>query len=213
MAPLAFNQPDARIAFDVVLGTFIVLEWRARVSSRLHANGSSKVDHGSLLVIFASVYVAVGAFLLAARAQGAAIPDVRWPLLCAGLVLMVAGIAIRQWAVFVLGRFFTVDVRVHDHQTVVERGPYRWVRHPAYTGLILTFVGIGLALENWAALALLIRRADRRPRDSHPLRGAGAARGPRRAVPRVRRKPAAALPRLVVRLTGVGRAARGTRRR
>lgn len=83
-------------------------------------------------------------------------PDLRWPLLIASLVLMVAGIAFRQWAVFVLGRFFTVDARVPDHQTVVERGPYRWVRHPAYTGLVLTFVGIGLALENWAALALLI---------------------------------------------------------
>jgi protein-S-isoprenylcysteine O-methyltransferase Ste14 len=47
-------------------------------------------------------------------------------------------------------------VRVHPDQTVVERGPYRWVRHPSYTGLIMTFVGIGLALGNWAALALLV---------------------------------------------------------
>ena len=54
-----------------------------------------------------------------------------------------------------LGRFFTIDVRVHAGQTVVERGPYRWVRHPAYTGMIITFVGIGLALGNWASLAVL----------------------------------------------------------
>jgi phospholipid methyltransferase len=38
---------------------------------------------------------------------------------------------------------------------VVEDGPYRWVRHPSYTGLILTFVGFGLALGNWAALAVV----------------------------------------------------------
>jgi protein-S-isoprenylcysteine O-methyltransferase Ste14 len=157
MAPLPFTQPGARIAFDVVLASFVVLEWRARLRSRSHKGASTRLDHGSLLVVAGAVYVAVGgAFLLASRVRGASIPDVRWPLLVAGLVLMVAGIAIRQWAVFVLGRFFTVDVRVHDHQTVVERGPYRWVRHPAYTGLILTFVGIGLALENWAALAILI---------------------------------------------------------
>jgi protein-S-isoprenylcysteine O-methyltransferase Ste14 len=71
------------------------------------------------------------------------------------MVLMCAGIAIRQWAVALLGDLFTVDVRVHAGQTVVERGPYRWVRHPSYTGLILTFVGIGLALGNWAALIVL----------------------------------------------------------
>ena len=67
-----------------------------------------------------------------------------------------AGIAIRQWAIALLGQFFTVDVRVHPDQVVVERGPYRWVRHPSYTGLILTFVGTGLALGNWAALGMLI---------------------------------------------------------
>ena len=68
---------------------------------------------------------------------------------------MRAGIVIRQWAIAVLGPFFTVDVRVHPGQTVVERGPYRWVRHPSYTGLIMTLVGVGLALGNWAALAVL----------------------------------------------------------
>ncbi|MGI8492001.1 MAG: isoprenylcysteine carboxylmethyltransferase family protein, partial [Acidimicrobiales bacterium] len=40
----------------------------------------------------------------------------------------------RQWASLVLGRFFTVDVRDHAEQTVVERGPYRWVRHPPTPG-------------------------------------------------------------------------------
>jgi protein-S-isoprenylcysteine O-methyltransferase Ste14 len=156
MAPLPFTQPGARIAFDVVLGSFVLLEWRARLRSRLNAQGS-KLDHGSLLVIVASVYVALGgAFALALDVHRAAIADGRWPMFVAGLVLMSAGIAIRQSAVALLGRFFTVDVQVHPHQTVVERGSYRWVRHPAYTGLILTSVGLGLALGNWAALAVLV---------------------------------------------------------
>jgi protein-S-isoprenylcysteine O-methyltransferase Ste14 len=55
----------------------------------------------------------------------------------------------------VLGRFFTVDVRIHPNQTVVDRGPYRWVRHPTYTGLVLFFVGVGLAVSNWASLVVL----------------------------------------------------------
>jgi protein-S-isoprenylcysteine O-methyltransferase Ste14 len=96
-----------------------------------------------------------GGYELAGAEHGAAIVDGRWLLFVVGLVLMSAGITIRQWAAALLGQFFTIDVRVHPGQTVVERGPYRWVRHPSYTGLIMTFVGIGLALGNWAALAVL----------------------------------------------------------
>jgi protein-S-isoprenylcysteine O-methyltransferase Ste14 len=69
---------------------------------------------------------------------------------------MAAGIVLRQWAVALLGRYFTTDVRVHPGQAVIDTGPYRWVRHPSYTGLLLTLVGIALALGNWAALPVLI---------------------------------------------------------
>ena len=67
----------------------------------------------------------LGGFALAGAVHAAAIPDRRWPVLIVGLVLMGIGIAIRQWAVALLGQFFTTDVRVHPGQTVVEEGPYR----------------------------------------------------------------------------------------
>ena len=87
---------------------------------------------------------------------GAAIRPGRWPVFVVGLVLMWTGIVIRQWAIALLGRFFTVDVRVQSGQAVVDRGPYRWVRHPSYSGMIITFAGIGLALGNWVSLAVLV---------------------------------------------------------
>lgn len=155
MAPLTSTDSGAKIAFYAVLVSFAVLEQRVRLRSWLNREGS-RVDRGSLLVVIGAVAVGVGGgFVAAADWHSAAIPTGRWPLLIVGLVLMCAGIAIRQWAIAVLGQFFTVDVRVHPDQVVVERGPYRWVRHPSYTGLVVTFVGIGLALGNWAALAVL----------------------------------------------------------
>jgi protein-S-isoprenylcysteine O-methyltransferase len=42
-----------------------------------------------------------------------------------------------------------------DHQ-LVERGPFRIVRHPSYTGVLLAFVGLGLSLRNWAALLVIL---------------------------------------------------------
>ena len=68
---------------------------------------------------------------------------------------MGAGVFVRQWAILTLGKFFTVDVRVHSDQQVIDRGPYRFVRHPAYSGLIIFFIGVGLALSNWASLIVL----------------------------------------------------------
>jgi protein-S-isoprenylcysteine O-methyltransferase Ste14 len=151
---LPLDDPGARIAFDVVVGAFVVSELRVRLRSGRNPH-ASKFDRTSLLVVQATAIGGVGgAVIVTKRLPGAAITDARWPLFVAGLVLMCAGIAIRQWAVATLGRFFTIDVRVEPGQTVVEDGPYRWVRHPAYTGLILTFVGFGLALGNWVALAL-----------------------------------------------------------
>jgi protein-S-isoprenylcysteine O-methyltransferase Ste14 len=156
VTPLPYSNPAARIAFYAVFVSFVLLEWRVRFRSRRNRDGTP-TDQGSLYVVIASVVVGLlGGFALAVKAPGASIAQARWAFFVAGLALMITGVVIRQWAVITLGRFFTVDVRVHSGQTVVERGPYRWVRHPSYTGMILTFVGLGLALGNWASLAVLV---------------------------------------------------------
>jgi protein-S-isoprenylcysteine O-methyltransferase len=155
VAPLPYSQPGARISFEVVLGIWVLLELWIRFRSRFNRHGS-RADRGTVLVVVASVYAGLaGGFALAGAVHAASIADGRWPLFVLGLVLMSAGIAIRQWAVALLGPYFTIDIRVHPGQAVVQGGPYRWVRHPAYAGMIMTFVGIGLALGNWAALAVL----------------------------------------------------------
>lgn len=153
MTSLPLDDPGARIAFDVVVGAFVLSELRVRLRSERNREGSRQ-DHLSVRVVQVTALGGVAlAILLTRRVPRADVGAARWPLFVAGLVLMCAGIAIRQWALATLGRFFTIDVRVQSGQTVVDDGPYRWVRHPSYAGLILTFVGLGLALGNWAALA------------------------------------------------------------
>ena len=70
---------------------------------------------------------------------------------CLGLVLMLVGTAFRPWAVAVLGRYFSVVIGVQEGQKVIEEGPYRFIRHPSYTGVLVFLVGIGLAVQSWAA--------------------------------------------------------------
>ncbi|MGV9011126.1 MAG: methyltransferase family protein [Flavobacteriales bacterium] len=74
-----------------------------------------------------------------------------------GLLLFIAGVALRWWAIVHLGRFFTVDVAIAKDHRVVSDGPYRFIRHPSYTGALLAFIGLGLLVHNWlAALVLLV---------------------------------------------------------
>ena len=73
-----------------------------------------------------------------------------------GIGLMIAGILLRQWSIAVLGRYFSRTVGVQEGQVVVDRGPYRLVRHPAYTGSLLTIVGLGFVLQSWGAVLVLI---------------------------------------------------------
>jgi protein-S-isoprenylcysteine O-methyltransferase len=92
-------------------------------------------------------------FLLSFLVPQAAIPWERAWIFLAGICLMLAGIALRWYSVRVLGKYFTFDVAIHSGQTLIEAGPYRCIRHPSYTGALLTLLGFGLALGNWAGLA------------------------------------------------------------
>ena len=49
-----------------------------------------------------------------------------------------------------------MDVTIEKDHELVERGPFRMVRHPSYTGVLLAFVGLALTLDNWAALLVIL---------------------------------------------------------
>ena len=66
--------------------------------------------------------------------------------------LIWAGMALRLWAVITLGRFFRTSVFIHQDHKLVTSGPYRLLRHPSYTGAIVTLAGIGAALGNWISI-------------------------------------------------------------
>src|SRR5579871_4039046 len=57
---------------------------------------------------------------------------------------------------FTLGRYFTFDVAVRAGQPVVQSGPYRFVRHPAYSGTLLSLFGIGVELANVASIVVIL---------------------------------------------------------
>jgi protein-S-isoprenylcysteine O-methyltransferase Ste14 len=157
VAPLPFTHTGAGIPFYGVLFVFALLEQRVRARSWRNRGQGTREDHGSLFVVMVAISAGIaGGLALASGVHGATISVARWPVFAFGVALMATGVVLRQWSVTLLGEHFTVDVRVHPDQEVVDAGPYRFVRHPSYTGLLLTLAGMGLALGNWAGLAALI---------------------------------------------------------
>jgi protein-S-isoprenylcysteine O-methyltransferase Ste14 len=74
-------------------------------------------------------------------------------LFALGVLLGWAGALLRWWSFVSLGRYFTVVVVTSADQPVIDRGPYRVLRHPSYTGLLLMFAGVGLMTGNWLSTA------------------------------------------------------------
>jgi protein-S-isoprenylcysteine O-methyltransferase Ste14 len=79
--------------------------------------------------------------------------DVPEPLRWVGPALIVLGIALAIWAIATLGRHYDLELEIHRDHELVRNGPYRFVRHPVYTGLGLHFVGACLATGNFVLIA------------------------------------------------------------
>ena len=72
-----------------------------------------------------------------------------------GMVMTLAGLLFACWARQVLGSNWSAVVQLKQDHELIERGPYRHVRHPIYTGLLLAFLGTAMALGEWRGLLAL----------------------------------------------------------
>jgi len=119
-------------------------------------SGAVSKDRHSLGIIWLVILAAI-ALSLAAADQ---LPSCRLPgsqlvtAVSCGLLLL--GMALRWYAILYLGRFFTANVAIHAGHRVVDSGPYRFIRHPSYTGCLLTAVGYSMTLNNWASIVIIV---------------------------------------------------------
>ena len=156
LRPLPFSAPVFALIFWGAFASWVVPEviaWRVKRST----DSSNAWDQGSLNVIVAlwSIGITID-FALSLLLPQAAISWKRAAIFSAGICLMMLGNALRWYSATVLGKYFTFDVAIHSGQVLVEAGPYRYIRHPSYSGALLTLLGFGLALGNWAGLAAIL---------------------------------------------------------
>jgi protein-S-isoprenylcysteine O-methyltransferase Ste14 len=140
------------VALHLTLALWAALELGLRVRERLQGRGSAVRDRATRALIAVTLGAAVA--LAAVTESRATPPRLPGPHRAAGLIVIWMGLAIRVWAIAALGRAFRTTVEVDPGQAVVSTGPYRWVRHPSYTGLLLIVTGFGLAAGNWLVLVI-----------------------------------------------------------
>jgi protein-S-isoprenylcysteine O-methyltransferase Ste14 len=147
------SGPDA-LVYDVVILFWISSFLVERLIIRSGGERSTEVrsDRGSGLLILLSVFGSIS-IANAFAASGFTLLPVA--VFYAGLAMILLGIAFRFWAVASLRSFFSYTVQIKEGHRVVETGPYRFVRHPAYAGSLLTMVGVGFALQSWGAVLII----------------------------------------------------------
>ncbi len=110
-------------------------------------------DQYSLALIWLMVGLGIIAAILVLEIQG---PQLRSEILSfLGLGLAIFGSLLRWLAIRQLSGRFTVDVSIIEDHLLITNGLYRYLRHPSYTGLLITLLGAGLAMQNSWSLALL----------------------------------------------------------
>jgi protein-S-isoprenylcysteine O-methyltransferase Ste14 len=142
---------------SVISIVWIVFEIFLIVRDRTQGKGKTGNDRGTRYYNFIAIAVGI---TVASVLQGNSkffFPS-RWSdtVFWIGLCIMVLGFGLRIWAVIILGASFRTTVETHTDQQVVRSGPYRLVRHPSYSGLILMCCGYGIAIQNWLSLAFAV---------------------------------------------------------
>ena len=129
-----------------------MLELGVRVRESVQGKGRRDRDRGTRVLVALTLGAAIGT----AAAHPWRSPWTSAAPRAAGIVVMWLGLGLRAWAIAALGGSFRTTVEVEPGQEVVSTGPYGWVRHPSYTGLLLIATGFGVARGTWLSPAVCV---------------------------------------------------------
>jgi protein-S-isoprenylcysteine O-methyltransferase Ste14 len=156
VVPLIFRHGAAGTAFVIAVAAWAVFEFVMRVRQRLRARGPAAWDPSAVVLVPCVVAAIVAAEVLGRRGRLPWPGGLVWPVV-AGVVLIAVGVGLRAWSIATLGRLFQYWIKVQPGHRVVTDGPYRYVRHPSYTGIVLVLAGIALACDDvWSLVAVAV---------------------------------------------------------
>jgi methyltransferase len=135
----------ATVTVAVVLVMMLVELWVSVGNERrLRARGAvgpPDSAYGAMRLAYPATFVAMGIEGALSAPPSEPLPGV---LVVAGAAVFVLGKLLKVWAIVALGPFWTYKVLVVPGETLVTRGPYAWMRHPNYVGVVGELIGVAL---------------------------------------------------------------------
>jgi protein-S-isoprenylcysteine O-methyltransferase Ste14 len=147
---------EIALLWQILVYGWVASEVFIAIATRTGSSGGAVKDRGSLVVLWVTITLAIAA----GEAIHHSMPPnlfggAHW-LRVAAIFLLIVGIALRWTAILALGKAFSSNVAIRDNQTIYRGGLYRFVRHPAYSGSLLSFVALGIQERNWIACLAMI---------------------------------------------------------
>ena len=140
--------------FIVIWSIWLISEILLNRLFRSKKDDRQNLDLGSLRIIWITIGIANSFGILSAIFIELPISNY-FLIPYLGLLIIACGIILRFISVISLGKFFTVDVTIRKDHKIKKDGMYRLIRHPSYTGSLVSFFGFGLSLNNWISLVII----------------------------------------------------------
>jgi protein-S-isoprenylcysteine O-methyltransferase Ste14 len=145
----------AAVAAIIAVQLYYVIS-ESRMTVRTTRKMDNSADRGTRKLVWILIAVAFyGAWLPVIFSFGKMLALGDW-LTWVGVAVMIAGLIFRRYVILFLGSFFTATVQIHRDHQLIRTGPYRYIRHPSYLGILIITLGDGIALANWLSLLLCI---------------------------------------------------------
>lgn len=142
--------------YEVLCWFWIASEILLQVVMRTSRKSGTVKDRGSLLLLLPAIYGAIWAATWYGYTHGHTMLGGGAWMTLAALELLIAGLVIRWTAILTLGLSFSTNVAIHATQKLRTVGLFKWVRHPSYTGMIVSFSSIGVMERNWVSLGIML---------------------------------------------------------
>ncbi len=147
-------NPSVEILFRITFGILWVIYFGTRLFFQRRIKGSleytriNEQQEKLLFRLFALAFLLLPLYFLTTWIDFASIPLPVW-LRWSGAGITAVGIVLFGWAHQALGRNWTAVLALSKEHEMVQRGPYRYVRHPMYSAFFIIGIGLGLLSANW----------------------------------------------------------------
>lgn len=114
------------------------------------------LDRSSLKILWITISASVTAGIMTRSSTFDILSSDSHILYNTGITFVALGLLVRWLAIFSLKQAFTVNVNIAEDQKLIQSGLYKFIRHPSYSGSLLSFAGLGIAFNNWLTLLIIL---------------------------------------------------------